>query len=436
MKKFSHLSSSLRRALIVSQILILSAVGIVPLLTAQASAAVTQLTTRSVSSTTAVPGATTQLVFTFTTTTKGIATNVKQIEFEFCDQPLGACTISNTPTLTGATSSSLGGGWAGSGTTTTNVNGGTSGTVNNQTNVVITTAGNENNKIGLNVTLPSVINKNTANLTYYVRIRLYSDAGTTLEWNGAVAQSTSQTLTVNGRVQELLSFCVGSTSIDSATVQIVPDCSTATGTSVDLGTILNSAVNVTPVSLASGGDNKNAYAMVQTNSQNGVTIGYHALQDTSSGKLKVIGAVCSGVSTTDQCFNSQGNAQGTFTTGTENFGMTVAGVNCGSVSGSAYTCTYASGETNLQPQSPYIGNAGYTYSNTGAGSGTYTAGTGGQGFAWDDTGTFHVLASSATSVQKVISNEALVMKFAATAQVTTPTGQYQTQADFIATPTF
>lgn len=116
--------------------------------------------------------------------------------------------------------------------------------------------------------------------------------------------------------------------------------------------------------------------------------------------------------------------------------MTIAGINCGSVSGTAYTCTFASACTNLQPQSNYTG-AAYNYdSSTDCSQGhSATYGTT-NGYAWDDTGTYHTIASSGSSTQKVVSNEALMLKFAATAQVTTPTGIYQTQADFIATPTF
>ncbi len=432
------LARNARRLGLLLQAAVLVSAGILPLaISATASAASTQLSTRSASETTAVPGATNTLTFTFTTTDKTVATNVKQIEIEFCDTPLAACTIANTPTLPVAPVVTLSGTWAGNagGHTDSRVNGRTSATVNNQLNVVITTPGNENNKVDLTVTLPSMVNKNTANLSYYPRIRLYSDAGATvLEWAGAVAQSTSQTLTVNARVQEILSFCVGSTLIDDTTTSVAADCSAVTGTSVDLGVVSNSAVNVTPVAATSGGDLKNAVAMVQTNAVNGVTISYKAIQDTSSGKLKVVGAACSGVTVTDQCFNSAGTTQAAFTAGTENFGMTIAGVNCASVPGTAYTCNYLTGQNNLEPTAQYIG-ATYTYSSTGASTNTYGS-SNAKGYTWDDTGTAQTIASSAPSAVKVVADEALILKFAATAGITTPTGQYQTQADFIATPTY
>ncbi len=445
--KLSRLKFSARRAMLVTQGIILASAGILPLMIAQnVSAASVQLTSRSVSSSTGVPSAATQLVFTFTTPDKGSPTNVKQIELEFCDTPLGSCAATQTPAINVAPTVTMGGTWAGSGTTVTRVNSrSTPATTNTQITVVYTTPGNENNKAGLTITVPSttITNNATANKSYYPRIRLYSDLGTTLEWAGAVAQSTSQTLTVNARVQEVLQFCIGTTTVDSATVQItnnaaasVTTCAAADGTSIDLGTVDNSHVNATPVSSTNQGDGRLAYAMVQTNAQNGVIIGYRAVQDTSSGKLKVPGAACSGTATTDQCFNSQGGTSGTITTGTENFGMTVAGVNCTDV-GSNYTCNYAVSGSNLCLKANYQ-QTGYT---CGAGN-TYVATAGSNAsdtnkYAWDDSGSSIIsIAGSDASTLKVVANEALMLKFAATAQITTPTGLYQAQADFVATPTY
>jgi len=352
--------------------------------------------------------------------------------FEFCDQPLGTCTIANTPTIPAGSTVSQNGNWT-NGTafgTYARVNGTTSGTTNNEIRVTRTQAASETQSGSLDrsITFTGLTHNAAANLSFYPRIRIYSDtAYTTLAFEGAVAQSTSQTLTVNARVQEVLQFCIGSTLIDDATTSIAADCSAVTGTSVDLGVVDSNAIRVTPVAAVNNGDLSNAVAMIQTNAVNGATIAYRSVQETSSGKLKVVGATCTGVTLTDQCFNSQGTTQGTFTAGTEKFGMTIAGVNCASV-GASYSCVYATGDTNLQPQSNYIGGA---YTNTVSGTYGSTA-----GFAWDDTGATTTIASSATSATKVIANEALVLKFAATAGLTTPTGQYQTQADFIATPTY
>jgi hypothetical protein len=422
-----------RRSLVLLQAVILATGGMLPFMLG-GSANAAQLTNRSAAVTTARPGQTFNITFSFRLPSSSI---LQGMEFEFCDSPLGTCAVTQTPTIPAGSTVSQNGNWTDAtawGTYTRQAarNG---GAANTQIRVERTSATSETQS-GTNdrtITFTGLTNFGTANVSYYPRIRVYSDntagAFTTLVHDGAVAQSTSQTLTVNARVQEILAFCIGSTTVNDATTSIVTDCSTATGTSVDLGVVTSTAVSTTPVANANGGDLKNAYAMVLTNAQNGVTIGYQAVQDTSSGKLKVTGAACSGTSTTDQCFNSQGGTQGTFTAGTEKFGMTIAGVNCASVPAGSYTCTFASGLTNLQPLTNYIGGA-YTNGT----SGTYGVT---QGFAWVDTGAaLTTIASSASSAVKVVANEALVLRFAATAQITTPTGQYQAQADFVATPTF
>ncbi len=448
--KLSRLRMSARRAWLLAQGMIVAGASLVPIMAAKpVSAASVQLTSRKVSSTTGVPGASTQLVFTFNTPTKGVATNVAQIELEFCDAPLSTCAVTHVPTIANATPSvTLNGTWAGTSPTASRGNGRNGGT-NNQITITVGTPGNENNKSGLTITLGAtdITNFNTANSSYYPRIRLYSDAGTTEEWYGAVAQSTSQTLTVNARVQEVLQFCIGTTTVDSATSQItnnsaanVTSCGNADGTSVDIGSVDSSHISITPVSTTTQGDNRLAYAMVQTNAQNGVIVGYQSVQESSSGKLKVVGATCSGTATTDQCFNSAGTSQTTFTAGQEKFGMTIAGVNCANV-GTNYTCNYSNGQSNLQPKSDYFQPGSYVANTSGVyqAAGQQAAGylaSSTENFAWDDTGTYHSIAGSDTASLKVVANEAIMLKFAATSQITTPTGLYSAQADFIATPTF
>ena len=244
-----------------------------------------------------------------------------------------------------------------------------------------------------------------------------------MQWEVVVSQSTSQTLTVNARVQEVLQFCVGSTGVDDATTTVGAACANVTGTDVDLGAVDSGTIAVSPVPTANGGDNENGVAMVRTNAVAGVVIDYKSVQDTSSGKLKVAGATCSGTSTTDQCFNSTGTTQNSIVAGTEEFGMTIAGINCGSTT--SYTCTFSSGSYNLARDAEYDGDGSNTYQTGGSNN-----------FAWDDTGTADRIASSAGSSVKVVDDEAMILKFAATSSITTPTGQYTVQADFIATPTF
>jgi hypothetical protein len=280
-------------------------------------------------------------------------------------------------------------------------------------------------------------NDAAVNTSYYTRVRIYSDAGTTLKWEGVFAQSTSQTLTVNARVQERLDFCVGSTAVNDGTTSPGADCSAIAGTSVDVGNIESGNTNVSPVTAINGGSNENGIAMIRTNAVNGASVAYHSIADTSSGALKVPGATCvaSPVSNTgtDQCFNTA-SAQGAFTAGTEMFGMTIAGVNCASTT--AYTCAYASDSYNLRRDASYDGDGTSTSFVTDA---NQVPGTTSAGYAWDANPANVVTIASSTSAPsgiKVIDDEALILKFAATSGITTPTGSYTVQADFIATATF
>jgi hypothetical protein len=423
----AHVQKSTRKMLLVLQSAVLVTAGVAPFTLVSSASAAPQLPNREARITTARPSQTFDITFEFDTTTLGTATAVQAAEFEFCDTPLGTCNTVNTPVIP-ASSTPSEGGWV-----TTNEatafgtytrQGGDSGGTNNQIQVQRTDTDDQRTLTGVTVGFTGLTHNATANRTFYPRIRLYSDtSATTLVWEGVVAQSTSQTLTVNARVQEILQFCVGSTGVDDATTSVGAACSNVTGTDVDLGVIESGSVSVSPVAAVSGGDNENGVAMIRTNAVNGAVIDYKAVQETSSGKLKVVGAACSGTSPTDQCFNSVGTTQASIAAGTENFGMTIAGINCGSTT--SYTCTFASGAYNLVRDAAYDGD----------GTNTYQTGTA-NGFAWDDTGTADRIASSAGSSVKVIDDEALILKFAATSSITTPTGQYTVQADFIATPTF
>jgi hypothetical protein len=53
-------------------------------------------------------------------------------------------------------------------------------------------------------------------------------------------------------------------------------------------------------------------------------------------------------------------------------------------------------------------------------------------YAWDETGTVTQIASSST----IVNNEALILKFAATPAITTPTGAYTAKSDFICVATY
>ncbi|HSX18113.1 MAG TPA: hypothetical protein VLE51_02040, partial [Candidatus Saccharimonadales bacterium] len=272
--------------------------------------------------------------------------------------------------------------------------------------------------------------------TFYARMLTYSNNTTASNYtdtspgthidDGSVALSTANQLTTYARVQEQLQFCVGTTTVDDSTTTIANSCAGSftgsCGTAVNLGVLDSTAVSISPVPVAPGtpgnGNNCNGAAMVLTNASNGVVITYFAEQDTSSGKLKVTGASCSGSSNTDQCFNDSAS-QSAFTAGTEAFGVTVGGTNCNGTTTTSYSCDMTSGTNVLIASSNYIGN-------------TTTAFGTNNGFAWKDNGTTTQIASSSGPVE----NETLVLKFAGTPALTTPTGSYQVTTTYIATATF
>jgi len=290
----------------------------------------------------------------------------------------------------------------------------------------------------------SYISAHNGSGDFYIKITTYSDtAWATSVDSGTVAAAVVQSLQVAANVAEILQFCVGNTTIteDSASAGI--DCSAISGTSVNIGTLDPSVVNISPVS-TNGGNGTNGIAMLRTNAANGATVAYRAIPaGTGSnhlGTLRLSGATCSasaGTGTgsggtppaasgpyTDGCIDAAGTSQNSFSAGVEQFGMTISGVNCQSTT--SYPCAYASGTNNLQQQSNYIGGANATTFGASAA----------KGFAWDESGGSQIIASSTASTIKQVDDEALILNFAATPTITTPFGSYTVQADFIAVPSY
>jgi hypothetical protein len=263
-----------------------------------------------------------------------------------------------------------------------------------------------------------------------LRATTYTDtAYLTASDTGTVASSTTQLFTVNASIQEQLTFCIGATAINDGTTP-PPACSSISGTSLNLGTLDATHSNVSPVGAGFNGDSNNGIGELSTNATNGTTVTYDAIQQSGTlhlGTLRVAGATClAGTPVTDQCINAIGTTQATLTAGTEDYGMTIAAVNCASTT--AYACTFAGGTYKLTRNANYDGTGLNTYP-TDSGQ---VAGTTNAGYAWDETGTTTTIASSSTVVDK----EALILKFAATPNIVTPSGSYTALADFVATPTF
>lgn len=272
-----------------------------------------------------------------------------------------------------------------------------------------------------------------ANCTFFVRMVTYTNNDYTGAIDdGTVAGSTTQLFTVNATIQEALTFCIGRTTINDATTP-PPACDSIEGTSLNLGTLQPSDISISPVSSGGSGkgDGYNAIAELSTNAGNGTQVAYDAVQQPGTnhkGTLRVSGANCqSGNVNTDQCLDPIGTTQTPLTAGTENFGMTVAAVNCAATV--AYTCNFGDHNYNLIRTANYDGTGpGDTYPTDS----DLIAGPTQAGYAWDDTGGVQTIAASTT----VVDREALILKFAATPNFTTPTGSYTALVDFIATPTY
>ncbi len=433
-KQVEFIKQHLRRIILGLQILILVTAGLAPMILFGTSYAAGVLSTRSLTISTAVSSASATWTFGFKLGTNG--NTVQGIQLQACTTAINSCTAPSTSVF-GSASYGSQTGWAGAVNFAKDASGANDCTAG--TGVLClkrTDATAENNTTAKTIVINSATNPNTANTTWFVRITTY----TTSTWTavsivdqGTVAASTAQTLTVNATVAEVLAFCVGSTSVNDATTNPGATCANISGTSVNLGALDSGNVEITPVS-TNGGDSKNGIAMLRTNAPNGATVSYKAVQQAGTnhqGTLRVSGATCTaGASNTDQCIDAKGTTQGTLTNATESFGMTIAAVNCGSTT--SYTCTFSTGAYNLTRDANYDGTGANTYpTDSGAVAGTTNA-----GYAWDETGTAAQIATSSGSTTAAVDDEALILKFAATPSIITPTGSYTAQADFIATPTY
>lgn len=414
----SHLRSSIYAGIS----LLLVVVGLLPLAVSRPASAA-QITSRSLTLSSGVPSATgVTYTFGFSLPTSG---SVQGLKFQACTVAVGTCGTVTGLSFSSATFSSQ------SFTNATNfaVDGTGAGNCTASATVLCAKRTQVTAETGAKtIAFGGITNPSTANTAFFVRITTFSDtAYATAVDTGTTASAVVQTLTVNAAVAEILNFCVGATAVNDATTSVATDCTGVTGTSVNLGTLDPTSVNITPVS-TNGGDSNNAVAMIRTNASGGATVYYDAVQQAGTnhkGTLRISGATCSAsVVSTDQCINAASSSQTVFNAGTEDFGMTVAGVNCGSTS--SYTCVYSSGSNNLQQSTNYVG---------GSSSTSYGA-SATKGFAWDETGTPESIASSTGSTTKVIDDEALIIKFAATPSITTPFGAYTAQSDFIAVPAY
>lgn len=456
-REFFSIKKPISRLFFLVLAFFLTASCMLPFLSAGAMAA-GQITNRSLTLSSAVPS-NTGVTYTFSFRTATSA-NIKGLKFIACttaigSYPGGTCTPPAGVNFdVGAFNNSATAGFTDTTNAFTKDATGAGDCVPSATNHNImclnraTTSGSDTNTAtNKTIQFTGITNPSTPNTSFYVGITTYTDSAYTaanIVDAGTTAAAIVSSLQVNARVAEILQFCVGSTTVDSDSTGVVAtDCAGVSGSAVNLGTLDTSNINVTPVSTSCTGTDcgKNGVAMVRSNAINGTAVYYDAIQQSGTnhkGTLRVPGATCDAsannassdtTDNVDACFNVR-TTKAAFDTTTERFGMTVAGVNCGSTT--SYTCT-GTASANMVRDASYNGDGTSTYQTADADE---IAGPTANGYAWDESGTAVPIASSATSTIKQVDDEALILKFAAHSLITTPFGNYQAQADFIAVATY
>jgi hypothetical protein len=441
-KQKSSLKGRAYRLYLLMIAVFLFGVATMPFLLTHEASALGQILTRSLTISSAVPSQT-NVTYSFTFTIPS-TTQVQGLKFIACTNAVGTYIGGTCTAPTGMVGAGNGftnatfnaqSGWQGA--TNFAVDGTGANDCTPAANILCATRTDTTSQTATSRTISfsTIKNPSSTNTAFYVGIYTYSTVDYQVASRvdfGATASAVVQTLTTNAAVAEVLNFCVGSTTVDDTTTNVANDCTAMSGTSINVGTLDTSAINVSPVT-TNGGDSRNGVAMVRSNAGNGTVVAYDAIQQSGTnhrGTLRISGSTCNAVTNTfvDPCINAAGTSQTTFTAGTEMFGMTIAGINSGSTT--SYSCTYGTppGNTcNEQPLTNYLG-AGTSGSSEAYGTSN--------GYAWDETGTAVNVASSATSTVKQVDDEALILKFAATPSITTPFGPYANQTDFIAVPTY
>jgi hypothetical protein len=390
------------------------------------TASAADLTDRKATISTSKPSST-DVEFVFSYNIPNTAAAKQGIIYQFCTTPLGTCSTSGW-TLTGFTHDSQTG-WPTNGTAFAAHAASDENDCSQSTNAATmicfertdaTTGG------GAVTHTVSGINTSATIQTIYIRISIYSDNDfqtADLLDTGVVAVAIVRQLTVSGRVQERLNFCVF--AIDDAAA-LPTNCAAApTTTSIDIGIVDSSGIATAPVDNnppTSQGNDFYGALQVNTNAQDGITVTYFP-ETASTGtnelrSFRVPGATCdvSGTSTTDPCFVDASGSGETFTAGTERFGMYIPCID-----------TTQGTTTNLGSVP-----GAYDGSDNSTTSGADCENEAATDFAWSDSTTAATIVTSSN----VVDDEIIKVRFAATASATTPTGSYTVVSTYIATPQF
>ncbi len=410
---------------------------VLPVLIIKQASAAGQITARSLALSSGVPSKTgVQYTFTFTVSS---TSDIEGIKVQACTTAVGNCSAPAGLSFSSVTFGTQSG-WQGATNFAIDNTGANDCTPSASIICANRTDATAQTTTSRSIRFDTITNPSGVNSTFFARVSLYNannyTAGAGFVDYGVTAAAVVQTLTTSAAVAEVLNFCVGSTTVnDAETTSTLPtSCAGVSGTGVNIGVLSTSGVNVSPVDAVDGGDDLNGLVMLRTNSTNGTTVSYDAIQAVTGtnhlGTLRISGANCNaGTVSTDGCINAKGTTQGTIVNGTEEFGMTIAGVSCDSTT--SYSCVFSSTNYNLVRDAAYDGDGTASnvtnFSDTGVVSGTTTS-----GYAWDETGAFDQIAASTTYVD----DEALLLKFAATSALITPFGSYTVQTDFVAVTTY
>lgn len=435
----------MRKLVTFLQVAVLAVAGLLPVLLMGRADAAT-LTSRSVTITNSKVSQTgVSYDFDFTLPS---ATPVQSMRFEFCTAPLGACTlpagmdINYTLTATNATQVfSVATAFA----EYVGIDAGACDDHNNATPALSTeycvtrTAAGSETAIAKSITIDTITNSSSV-ASLYVRVSIYSDTAFATEvHSGTVAAAIVDQLTINGRVQERLNFCVAAMDEDDVEPVSVTACTALTDANVDIGVIDDSTLSVSPVepTATNGSDDDFGILMVNTNASGGVVVGYFPEDATNiSGAdthqleaFRVLPTDCNVLATTltDQCFVSAGNvADGDIiTSGAEFFGMYIPCVFDSASNPSATTANLNVANNSYNGSDETIVGGTTTCESEAFASATAE-------IAWNATNVSDTLVSSTN----VVDDEIVKLRFAATASSTTPTGSYTVVTTYIATSTF
>ncbi len=204
-----------------------------------------ELTDRSVSVSTDAPSA---LATDYIQATLGSVNPIGSIDFQYCtNSPIfnAPCT---TPAGLSLSAVSL--------TAQTGNTGFSIDTVDSNVNtIVLTRAATPALAVASSYTFSNITNPSTPNQTTFIRISTYGStdgSGTPID-DGSVAFSTSANLSVGAYIPPFLAVCAG--------VTVTENCSSATGTSINLGTLSSQATATATSQLAASTNSFNGYAI-------------------------------------------------------------------------------------------------------------------------------------------------------------------------------